>query len=421
MTAPRPADSAQSSQAWLTVGFLWIAGASNYLTRTMLTTMRGSIMADIPMTEAQFGLLTSIFLWVYAFASPFGGFLADRFSRRTVIIGSIFAWSAITWVTAYARSFHELLILRALLGLSEACYIPAALALIADYHRGPTRSLATGIHMSGLVLGSIIGGLGGWLAEHHSWNYAYTIIGLPNVIYSLFLALVLREAPRELSASALPDTKPAEVSFMAAQRSLWRTLPYYLVISAWCLQGAVGWMIIGWMPTHMREQFNLGQGAAGFSALGYVYVTQFLGLLIGGAWSDRLSLRFPRARIIIPATAFMVAAPAFWLTGFYNDISFTIASLVLWGLAEGFLGANMMPIICLVIDARYRATALGVLNGFTACFGGASVYLVGAMRDAQVGIKFVLTLAGFGVLWCGVFLYLVNVALRRRERPVTTA
>lgn len=408
--------------AWLTVGFLWLAGASNYLTRTMLTTMRGSVMADIPMTDAQFGLLTSSFLWVYAFASPLGGFLADRFSRRQVIICSIFAWSAITWVTAHVHTFHEFLILRALLGLSEACYIPAAMALIADYHRGSTRSLATGIHMSGLVLGSVIGGVGGWLAESHGWNYAYTVVGLPNMIYSLFLVLVLREAPREVVPSeTAAAAKAPTVGFFAALQSIWRTWPYYIVISAWCVQGAVAWMIIGWMPTHMQEQYHLRQGAAGFSALGYVYVMQFLGLLIGGYWSDRASIRTPRARIVIPAVTFMVVAPAFWLTGVFDGIAFTILSLAGWGLAEGFLGANMMPIICMVIDARYRATALGVLNCFTACFGGAAVYFVGALRDAQVGIRSVVVSAGVGVLFIGVLLYLVNLVLARRARPSGSA
>ena len=158
-----PTKAALPAGAWLVVALLWLAGCSNYLTRTMLTTMHGSIMQAIPMSETQFGLLTSVFLWVYAFMSPVGGFLADRFSRRRVIICSIFSWSLITWLTAYVTTFRELLVLRALLGMSEACYIPAALALITDYHRGPTRSLATGLHMSGLVFGSTIGGLGGWL------------------------------------------------------------------------------------------------------------------------------------------------------------------------------------------------------------------------------------------------------------------
>ncbi|MEO6004843.1 MAG: MFS transporter [Opitutus sp.] len=412
-THATPAKAILPQGAWLMVGLLWFAGCSNYLTRTMLTTMRGSIMADIPMTEAQFGLLTSAFLWIYAFVSPIGGFMADRFSRRLVIIVSILAWSVITCVTAFAKTFGELLALRALLGLAEACYIPAALALITDYHRGPTRSLATGVHMTGLVFGSTIGGLGGWLAENHSWSYAYQVIGIPNIAFSLLLVFFLRDGPRE-TAPPTPAATPLlpTMSFKAALLTLSRNRAFYYVISCWCLQGAVGWMIIGWMPTHMREQFSMGQGAAGFSALGYVYVTQTIGLLIGGVWSDRWSLTNPRARIIIPAMGFFLAAPAFWLTGFSNVLGVTILSLILWGLAEGFLGANMMPIICLTVDPRYRATALGVLNCFTAVCGGLSIYGVGALRDANAGISTILTFAGVGVVLCGVFLVLVNVTLR---------
>ncbi|MBL9208452.1 MAG: MFS transporter [Opitutaceae bacterium] len=407
--------------AWVAVALLWLAGGSNYLTRTMLTTMRGSILEEIPMTEAQFGLLTSAFLWIYALVSPFGGFFADRFSRRLVVICSIFAWSTITWLTASVKTFEQFLLLRALLGLSEAFYIPAAVALIVDFHRGTTRALAAGIHTTGLIFGSTIGGLGGWLAEDHSWSYAYTVIGLPNLAFGVLLYFFLRDAPRDTGGDASSAIPGQTISFTAAIASLARTGPFYYVIACWCLQGAVGWMIIGWMPTHMSEQFSLGQGAAGFSALGYVYVTQTLGLLVGGVWSDRWSLTQPRARVIIPAVAFLVAAPAFWMTGASNLIVFTILSLVLWGLAEGFLGANMMPIICLVVDSRYRATALGVLNGFTAICGGLAIYGVGALRDAKIGITLILVFAGVGVMLCGVTLWMVNLALKRHERPVPSA
>lgn len=417
--APRP-KTALPAGAWLIVGLLWFAGSSNYLTRTMITTMRGSIMAEIPMTEAQFGLLTSAFLWIYAFASPLAGYLADRFSRRLVIIASIFAWSVITWLTSYAKTFQELLALRALLGLAEACYIPAAMALITDYHRGPTRSLATGIHMTGLVFGSTIGGLGGWLAENHSWSYAYTVIGVPNIAFSLVMVFFLRDAPRETVVVPSAQTIGDKVSLSAGLGMLVRNGAFYFVICCWCLQGAVGWMIIGWMPTHMREQFSMGQGAAGFSALGYVYVTQTIGLVLGGLWSDRWSLTNERARVIIPAMGFLLAAPAFWLTGYSDLMAITILSLILWGLAEGFLGANMMPIICLTVDPRYRATALGVMNCFTAICGGLSIYGVGALRDAKVGVGMILAFAGVGVVLCGVFLLLVNLALRRRSRDQPT-
>src|SRR5665213_2893842 len=170
------------TQAWLCVALLWFVGFLNYLDRIMLTTMRTSVTDAIPMTDAQFGLLTSVFLWVYAGLSPFAGFLADRFSRRRVIIGSLFAWSVMTWLTGHAKTYDQLLWARGIMGISEACYFPAGMALIMDYHRGPSRSLANGIHVSGVLVGSGLGGLGGWLAERHGWGYAFDLFGIVGLV-----------------------------------------------------------------------------------------------------------------------------------------------------------------------------------------------------------------------------------------------
>lgn len=408
--------------AWMTVGWLWLAGGSNYLTRTMLGTMRGSIVDDIKMTDAQFGLLTSGFLLFYAIVSPFGGFLADRFSRRHVVVWSLFLWSFLTCATAWVTTFEGFLWLRCLLGLSQACYIPAAVALIADFHRGPTRAFATGVHLTGMIAGAILGGVGGWLAETHSWSYAYTVIGLPNLALGLLLFLFLREAPRE-SLAATPAVAAAAappIRLMDALRSLARPGPYYYVAACLGVQGGVSWIIIAWMPTLMREQFQMSQGVAGFSALGCLYVAQCIGLLAGGFWSDRLSARRPRARLFLPAIAILLCTPAFLLTGWFQHISFTIFTLASWGLAMGFLGANTMPMTCLVVDARYRSTAIGFLNCFTSLCGGVGIYAVGALRDAQVGIAYILTFAAGGVFLCGFLLWLANVMVRRGEAGLPT-
>jgi MFS family permease len=392
---------------------LWFAAGSNYLTRTMLTTMRASILDEIPMTEAQFGLLTSAFLWVYALASPFGGYVADRFSRHLVVIIGLFGWSLITWLTAYAKTFEQFVVLRALLGLSQACYIPAGVALIIDYHRGSTRALATGIHATGMILGSTIGGVAGWIAETQGWRFAYTSIGLPNLALGVVLCFFLRESPREHVAEPVAGGQPGKISFVDAMRSLSTTGPFYFLICSWCLQGAIAWIIIGWMPTHLKETYGMGQGSAGMSALGYVFSAQLVGLLVGGAWSDRWSAKQPHARLFLPIIVLLCAAPVFMLMGWSHLIIFVILSLLMWGLAAGFMGANMMPIICLIVNARYRATALGVLNCFTAIAGGLGIYGVGALRDAKIGIAPILTFAGLGVFLCAGFLWLVHLALNR--------
>lgn len=399
--------------AWTTVALLWLAGGSNYLTRTMLTTMRGSVMQEIAMTEAQFGLLTTGFLVVYAVVSPFGGFMADRFNRRGVVLWSVFAWSAITWITASVKTFELFLVLRCLLGLSQAFYIPAAVALIVDYHRDATRALATGIHLTGMIAGAVVGGAAGWLAERHSWSYAYQAIGLPNLALAGLLYFSLRDAPRESAPAKVAATAPATLRFDEAVRCLLRPGAFYYVAACIGVQGAVSWIIIAWMPTLITEQFKMGQGAAGFSALGFLYVAQAIGLLGGGFWSDRLSLRQPRARLIVPAVAIMVTTPLFLLTGWFNAIGFTLLCLAMWGLAMGFLGANTMPIVCLVVDPRYRATAMGVLNGFTSICGGLAIYGVGALRDAKVGVSLILTFAAGGVFLCGLLLWIANLTVKK--------
>ena len=403
---PRPFPLAAG--AWTTVALLWLAGCLNYLDRTMITTMHGSFVKAFGMTEAQFGLLTSGFLLAYAAASPLGGFLADRFGRRRIILLSTFGWSLTTWATAYATDYSTLLALRVLLGLSEACYLPAAMGLITDYHRGSTRSFATGLQMSGLVLGSTIGGLGGWLAEHHDWSFAYVVIGVPNVVYSVLLMFLLRDGPGAQGDEPAAIAAPPRVAFGEAMLSLCTTKSFLLVNCAWCLQGAVGWVIVGWMPTQMHEKFHLSQGAAGFSALGYLYAVQFVSLLVGGLWSDRWSVTNARSRLIIPVIGLLIAAPAFWLAGHSMLISFTILGLMSWGLAGGFLGANMMPIICLVARNEYRATGLGILNCVTAVCGALSVYGVGLLRDAHVDVGQMLAFASVGVILCALFLFLVR-------------
>src|SRR5438876_362936 len=172
---PAATSGAAGAYAWAVVAMLWFVALLNYLDRLIITTMRDPIRADIPMSDAQFGLLTSVFLWIYAVMSPLGGFIADRVGRRGIIITSLFFWSAATLLSGVAHSLNQMLVARALMGLSEACYIPAALALISDYHRGPTRSLATGLNMSGIYAGAALGGIGGYIAERFGWRMGFQL------------------------------------------------------------------------------------------------------------------------------------------------------------------------------------------------------------------------------------------------------
>ena len=402
------ADFQLPARAWLIVGLLWFVGLLNYLDRVMITTMRLSIKAVIPMTEAQFGLLTTVFLLVYAALSPFAGYLADRFNRSRVIIVSLFLWSLITWLTAQAKTYEQLLLTRALMGLSEACYIPAALALIADYHRGPTRSFATGLHLSGVMVGSALGGVGGWLAERHGWAYAFNLFGLVGIGYSFVILFLLRGPAAAISPAGATPAAASRVRFGEAMASLFSQRAFILALCFWGLLGVVGWAVTGWMPTYLNEQFKLSQGTAGLSSTGYINVASLLGMLIGGAWADRWNLSNPRARILVPVIGLGVAAPAILLASCTPVLAVALAALVCYGLARAFADANMMPTLCTIADPRYRATGYGVLNFFGCAVGGATIYAGGLLRDASVDISHVFQFAAICTVGCAGLLWFIR-------------
>jgi MFS family permease len=404
MTTTRPTSTIQ---AWGVVALLCVVACLNYLDRNMLTTMRPSIVAAIPMSDAQFGLLTSIFLWVYGLLSPFAGFLADRFSRSRVIIGSLFVWSAVTWLTAHAETYGQLLVARALMGVSEAAYIPAALALISDYHREGTRSLATGVHMTGITIGSGLGGLGGWLADRHAWTFPFSLFGAVGIGYSLVLLLLLRDVPKQ-SGSA--ETVKEKVAFGAALRSLVARRAFLMALAFFGLLGIAGWGLVGWLPTYFQERFHLTQGAGGLSATGWLSGAGFVGVLLGGVLADRWSKSNPRGRILTPAIGLCVAAVGILLLATAPALGVAIAGLIVYGVTRNFTDANMMPIVCLVADARYRATAYGMLNLVACVIGGIYIYAGGALRDAKIGLGIVfLTMAGILVI-CAALLFMVRPA-----------
>jgi MFS family permease len=404
LSTSRAADAAPLPRAWLIVGLLWVAGCLNYLDRVLLTTMRDSIKAAIPMGDDDFGALTMAFLIVYGLLSPLGGWCADRFSRSRVILVSLAAWSAVTWATAYVQTYEQLLATRVLLGVSEACYIPAALALIADYHRGSTRSLATGINISGVYAGMALGGLGGWMADTHGWSSGFLVFGVFGVAYAVVLAAFLRDVPRVQNDRAVIETVPLfqTLAVLARNRQLW------LLTLHWSLLGFAGWAFVTWMPSYLREHFDLTQTKAGFTATAYMQAAALAGVLCGGVLADRWSRRHPRGRIFVPMIALTLASPFVFISANSDTLWIVAACLVVFGFARGCSDSNMMPILCQVADPRHRATGYGILN-FIACLVGAvAAYLGGWLKERNVDLSYILMASAFGVLLSGLLLAAVR-------------
>lgn len=405
------------SRAWLTVGLLFIVGLLNYLDRIMLTTMRGSIMESIPMTEAEFGLLTSIFLWVYAILSPFAGFMADRFKRSHVIIMSLFVWSLVTWMTGHATTYNQLLFSRALMGISEAFYIPAALALLVDYHRGPTQSLATGLHLAGVMLGQSLGFLGGWIAEKYSWGLAFNSFGIIGILYAVLLIFLLREPVHKEIVSTVgtnekKKNREGKVKFGEVFKNIFTKPAYIYLLVFWGFMGLVSWMISAWLPTYYQENFQLSQTQAGLYATAYLYPVSIVGAILAGVITDKWSMRNKYARILVPMLGLAIAAPCVFFASYTSILPVAIVFLMVYGFMRMTVDDNLMPIMCLFVENKYRATAYGIMNMFNTIIAGIGIFLIGAMRDSNISLGTIYQVAALSLFVCIFFLYLVKRSIK---------
>jgi MFS family permease len=370
--------------------------------------MHGSLVSAIHMTEAQYGLVISSYSWVFGVASPFAGYLSDRISRKWVIVASMFIWSAVTFLTAYATSFPQLVVMRCLLALSEACYIPAAGVMIADYHRGPSRPLAAGIHLTGFFVGGMLGGIGGWMSERHSWSYAFSVVGIPSLIYTALLAVSLRDSPREGVAYASASGVPMEVAFWAAVKDLFSRGSFFIVLACVTLADIVGWIIVGWLPTFMAEHFKLDQSMAGFSATGCIFGMSAVGLIVGGAFTARLGRTTDRSCIYVPIAGLSISAVSMLVATNTHSLAIAIAGLLLFGLTASWFTTNVLPILCLVSEPRYRATGYGLINAIGMLVGGVLVYLTGVLRDSHFDLSYAFAFAAFCLILCAGLLPLIN-------------
>lgn len=374
---------------WLVVALLWGVALLNYMDRQMLSTMKSAMMTDIRELESaeNFGRLMAVFLWIYGLLSPVAGLIADRINRKWLIIGSLGVWSFVTLAMGYATSFSQLYLLRAVMGMSEALYIPAGLALIADYHRGGTRSLAVGIHMTGLYVGQALGGFGATVAHAWTWQNAFQSFGLIGIIYSVVLIFFLNESrrPSEKSESTFSFRKGIEsirlsLGMLLGLASFWAILFYFAVPSL------PGWAIKNWLPTLFSDTLTIEMSEAGPLSTITIAVSSFLGVILGGILADRWITRNLRGRIFTGAIGLSLTIPALFMVGLGNVQVLIIGGGVLFGVGFGMFDANNMPILCQFVSPRHRSAGYGLMNMMGVFAGAMVTSWLGKSTDAgQLG------------------------------------
>jgi MFS family permease len=181
---------------WILAGTLFFVSAINYADRTSITSVYALLKIDLGFTDVALGAMGSLFLWSYALASPVGGFLGDRFSRSRLIVWSLAGWSLITLLTGLAVTPWQLLAMRVALGVVEALYMPAAFALVAEYHGPETRGTALGLLALGNSVGMVGGGtLAGYLGQHFGWRVPLVTLGAAGLLLGLVCIYLLPYRP----------------------------------------------------------------------------------------------------------------------------------------------------------------------------------------------------------------------------------
>lgn len=377
---------------WIVVALLWGVALLNYMDRQMLSTMKDSMQIDITelQSAANFGRLMAVFLWIYGLMSPVAGLIADRLNRKWLIVCSLFVWSAVTYLMGVADTFNQVFWLRALMGISEALYIPAGLSLIADYHTGRSRSLAVGIHMTGLYTGQAIGGFGATVAAAFSWHTTFHWFGIIGIAYAIILMLFLRDKKSEpVTPVQTADTDEQKVNIFQSLRMLFSNIAFWVILLYFAAPSLPGWATKNWLPTLFAENLNLPMSQAGPLSTITIAVSSFIGVLTGGLLSDKWVQRNLRGRIYTGAIGLGLTIPSLLLLGFGHSLVAVVGAGLLFGIGYGIFDANNMPILCQFVSAKQRATAYGVMN-MTGVFAGAAITdLLGQWGDGgNLGLGF---------------------------------
>lgn len=370
---------------WLVVAMLWFVALLNYMDRQMLSTMRPAMMEDISelVSAANFGRLMAIFLWIYAFMSPLSGIIADRLNRKWLIVGSLFTWSAVTLLMGYATTFDQLYALRAVMGISEAFYIPAGLSLIADYHQGKTRSLAVGFHTTGIYLGQALGGFGAVVASSFSWQTTFHTFGLIGIAYCVVLILFLKE---HKAYTVQPEEKKSiKKEFSAMFKGLgilFGNISFWVILFYFSAPSLPGWATKNWLPTLFSSSLKIDMEHAGPMATITIAMASLIGVLVGGYLSDKWVQKTLKGRIYTGVIGLALTLPALLLLAFGNSLMVIVAGAIIFGFGFGMFDVNNMPILCQFVSPRYRATGYGLLNLAGISAGAVITNVMGKSADA---------------------------------------
>ena len=402
---------------WVLIGFLWISYALNHADRQVVYTLFPALQKEFGFSDVVLGLTGALFLWVYGAFSPIAGIIGDRWSRPKIVVGSLALWSTFTILSGFSPNGTFLLVCRALLGISESFFMPAAFVLIANAHGPETRSRAVALFGTSQLVGVAVGGsLSGYIAELLHWRVSFWLLGGCGLLFAIPLWRFLASVPPHFNGS--PTAVPATFkSFTALFR-----IPSLRIITAYVSVATFGlYLVYTWLPTFLFDKFSIGVARAGFEASVYPQIGTAAGLFIGGMAADKMYKRTRSARFWIILVAFLCGGPCIYLIGAGITLEATRIAAIAFGCFAGFITANQAPSAFDVVPASQRASTVGALNFVGAAISGFAPFLGGMARNTiGVGQLMAYTSAIYMVTG-GLVLYAIGRHFQKDHRAAEAA
>ena len=400
---------------WLVVAMLWFVCFFNYADRQAIFSVFPLLKAELGFSDYQLGIIGGAFMIVYALAGPLAGLAGDRFTRKTLILGGLVFWSVVTVFTSLCVNYWQLVLVRALEGLGESFYFPAAIALVSDYHGKDTRSRALSFHQSSVYAGTIAGGsVSGYMGEHYGWRSSFILFGVLGTVLALVLWGLLKEPAR----GASEDGEVAETTAATIQETLSgifqsRLVPVLIIV--FVLANFVASVFLTWMPSFLFNKFKMSLSLAGLQSTVYLQVASVAGVLLGGYLGDRLCRRYPGGRPYTQVVGLLGGTPFLFLTGWTLDVPVLVFAMTFFGLFKGFYDSNNWASLYDVVKPRWRSSALGLMNSI-GWLGGSLAPVTIAWSSSQFGMS--ASISSSSILYLAAGLLLL-VSTRRYYRTLS--
>ena len=406
-------ENTAASTAFL-VAWMWVAYFLNYCDRQAVFAMFKVLKTDLSMSETQLGLTGALFLWVYGIGCPIAGFLADRFSKKMLIIGSLIVWSLVTIATGLSVSASMLLAMRAAMGVSEALFMPAAISMTTNSTAPKWRSRAVASLTTAQIAGVIAGAsFGGWMAQQGHWRMAFILLGLCGLAYAAPFAWYLSRLPigadrNETAEDLRSDLAYFETNSRPSLLSIFQVPTFCILCAAFPLFVFGLWMIYSWLANYIEEKFELSTAQAAWISTAYLQLATIFGLFAGGYIADRFRKKYRSARMTVLLASVGCCAPLLVAIGQVENLDLLKFILVAYGFFSGWMIGNIFPAAFEVVGSSRRGLAVGILNFFGAALSGFAPLMVGTWKKSY-GLPGMLGVAGIAYALAAVLLALAII------------